>query len=239
MSTDSLLVRVRGLWADRAGVPVRFPPPGGVRVVVSPRSGLCPPQWVGVVLVGHAAIVTAPNPRLAGRLRAVLPTLPVRSLTDTARIGAALPVVGFGGPVTLHYVEQAQFRPVRYRFAVEVLPPAYPGLDAFLARQAEQDVGRSGLARATSVFVVQLEGSVVAAGGYRLLPGRVAALGALTTPRWRGFGLARTLVSAATSDALARRLLPQAVAVAGDARRILASLGFRELGARIDLRVAA
>ena len=141
--------------------------------------------------------------------------------------------------MTLHYVEQAQFRPARYRFAVESLPSGHPDLDAFLARQLDRDVARSGLPRATVVFAVRLEDSVVAAAGYRLLPARVAAVGALTAPKWRGFGLARTLVSAATSDALAKRLLPQATAVAGDARRILASLGFRELGARIDLRLAA
>ncbi|MDV9187572.1 hypothetical protein R6L23_04935 [Streptomyces sp. SR27] len=58
---DPLLGRARRLWEALAAAPVSFAPSGGVSVVVSPESGLCPPSWVGVVMLGNAAIVTAPT----------------------------------------------------------------------------------------------------------------------------------------------------------------------------------
>jgi RimJ/RimL family protein N-acetyltransferase len=239
MTVDLLLLRVRAVWADLTGASVQFPPRGGVRVVVSPRSGLCPPSWVGVVLLGGSAIVTAPNEQVACRLRAVLPTLPVGALTDRHRIRAALPVVSVDGPARLQYVDSKYFRPARREVSVEALPPEHADLAAFLTAATGQDAARSGLARATSVFVVRVEGTVVAAGGYCRWPGGVAHLSVMTAAKWRGRGLASAVVSAATADALARRLLPQATAVPDAACRMLSNLGFRELGARLDIRLAA
>jgi hypothetical protein len=50
-------------------VPVPFAPTGGVDVVVSPESGLCPAGrpagWVGVVALGDAAIVSVPTQSVA------------------------------------------------------------------------------------------------------------------------------------------------------------------------------
>ncbi|MGK5637962.1 hypothetical protein ACSNOK_06540 [Streptomyces sp. URMC 126] len=53
MPMDPLPDRARELWEYLAGVPVSFDPPGGVDVVVSPRSGLCPAGWVGAVARGR------------------------------------------------------------------------------------------------------------------------------------------------------------------------------------------
>jgi hypothetical protein len=240
MSTDLLMLRVRAMWADLAGAPVQFPPTGSVRVVVSPLSGLCPPLWVSVVALGGSAIVTVPNQRLARKLRAVLPTLPVRALTDVGSIGEALPVVAVGGPVTLHYVEPAYFRPLRKRVVVESLPPGHPDLVDFMARAEPPDAARSGLAKATSVFVVRRAGALVTAAGYRLWPDRVAHLGVMTAPSaFRRLGLGSAALSAATAHALARGLLPQGVAVPAASRHMFAALGFRELGTRLDVRLAA
>lgn len=63
---DPLVIRAREVWEDLARVPVAFVPPGGVDVVVSPRSGLCPGGWVGVVTLGGSAIVTAPTDAVRG-----------------------------------------------------------------------------------------------------------------------------------------------------------------------------
>ncbi len=52
MSIDPLLIRARELWEDLASAPVSFASDGGVRVVVSPESRLCPAGWVGVVRLG-------------------------------------------------------------------------------------------------------------------------------------------------------------------------------------------
>lgn len=72
MSMDPLVARARELWEDLAQVPESFAPPGGVNVVVSPRSGLCPVGWVGVVALGGSAIVTAPSDSAAVIVRDAL-----------------------------------------------------------------------------------------------------------------------------------------------------------------------
>ncbi|WP_406278078.1 hypothetical protein [Streptomyces sp. NBC_00191] len=69
MSMDPLLARAWGLWKDLAGVPVSFAPTGGVNVVVSPESGMCPVGWVGVVALGGLAIVTVPSESAAVMVR--------------------------------------------------------------------------------------------------------------------------------------------------------------------------
>ena len=79
MSIDPLLARARGLWEELASAPVSFAPLGGVSVVVSPQSLMCPPGWVGVVLLGGSAIVTAPSDRTAAMVREALANLPVLS----------------------------------------------------------------------------------------------------------------------------------------------------------------
>ena len=54
----------------------------GVEVVVSARSLLCPPSWVGVVTLGGSALVTAPDDRSAALLRRTFAGLPAPTLTD-------------------------------------------------------------------------------------------------------------------------------------------------------------
>ncbi|WP_319751999.1 hypothetical protein [Streptomyces sp. AK02-04a] len=65
MSREALVVRARGLWEGLARVPVSFAPTGGVSVVESPESEMCPVGWVGVVALGGSAIVTVPSARAA------------------------------------------------------------------------------------------------------------------------------------------------------------------------------
>src|SRR5262249_35202887 len=64
----TLLDDARRLWETLAGAPVAFGE-RGLNVVVSPGSLLCPPGWVGVVMLGDSAIATAPDERRADRLR--------------------------------------------------------------------------------------------------------------------------------------------------------------------------
>ncbi len=71
MSRNSL-DRARRLWAALARVPVTFPGPGDVAVVVSPESWMCPPGWAGVVTLDGAALVTVPDTDLAEPLRDAL-----------------------------------------------------------------------------------------------------------------------------------------------------------------------
>lgn len=112
MSRDPLLVRARGLWEGLARVPVSFAPTGGVSVVVSPESGMCPVGWVGVVALGGSAIVTVPSARAAVIVRDAVAGLSVEDVVDGVAVREVLPVARVLGPAALAYVSPEAFRPV-------------------------------------------------------------------------------------------------------------------------------
>src|SRR5262249_39732012 len=84
-----LVARARTLWEGLAGAPVAFD--SAVRVAVSRQSLLCPPGWVGVVVIDREAIVTAPDQETARTVQDALAGLPAPALTDAAVLGARPP----------------------------------------------------------------------------------------------------------------------------------------------------
>ncbi|MFI5836152.1 GNAT family N-acetyltransferase [Micromonospora sp. NPDC051300] len=234
MAGDPLLARARAAWLDLTGVPMAFPAGGGVEVAASAGSRLCPPGWVGIVVLGGAAVVTVPSDGLVGTVRAALRRLPVAELTDAGRLRALLPVAGVLGPASLAYLDEPRFRPASGD--VSVVPGAPADVAALLAAVPADDADECGLADVTSpVFVVRRGADVLAAAGYRRWPGRVAHLGVLTRADRRGRGLARAVASAAVVDALTNGLLPQWRARPEPSRRVARALGFRQLGAQLSL----
>jgi hypothetical protein len=164
---DALLVRARGLWSELVGVPVAWPAAGGVAVVTSAHSMLCPPGWVGIVVLGEAALVTTPVD--AGgddaAVRRALAGLPVGAIGDPARVGAAVPVAEVLGPATLAYCDDRAFRPV-HTGAVEEIDRHHHDLGPLLASVTGDEAGESGLDGITSpAFVVRSRDHVVAAAG--------------------------------------------------------------------------
>lgn len=238
MSTAPLLDRARDAWVTLAGVPVTFRREGEVRV--SPESRLCPPQWTGIVTLGGASIATVPDHRFSAALRVALASLPAGAESTVDRWRAALPVVDVLGPACLGYLDESDFRPLAGGPAAEQLPAGHADVAALLAAAEDHEAAESGIAGITSAAFVVRDGRTAAAvAGYRHWPGEVAHLCVLTAPAHRGRGLARAAASAATSDALASRLLPQWRARVPASRRIARAIGFSELGAQLSLRVAS
>lgn len=239
MPMDALLLVARGLWEELAGVPVSFAPTGGVSVVVSAESGLCPAGWVGVVALGGSVLVTVPDRSAAALVRDAPAGLWTEAVVDEALVREALPVAGTLGPAALSYVSPEGFRPVRAgALAVEQLPAGQPELRRLEAAAGDADAGEVGLSGITSpVFVVRERGEVVAAAGYEAWPARTAHLSVLTAPAARGRGLARVTGSAAVAHALAAGLLPQWRARPPASRRVAAALGFTELGSQLSIEL--
>ncbi|MEU3606417.1 GNAT family N-acetyltransferase [Streptomyces sp. NPDC035033] len=241
MPMDPLLLRARGLWEGLARGSVSFAPGGGVSVVVSPESGLCPVGWVGMVTLGESALVTVPVEKRALAVRHALERLPVGALMDGSSVNEVLPVARVLGPAVLSYVSPEKFLPVETgSLRVERLPAGHPELRRLEESAGDQDAGEAALDEITSpVFVVREHGRVVAAAGYQGWPSRTAHLGVLTAPDARGRGLARVTGSAAVAHALAAGLLPQwrARASAAASRRVAASLGFEELGFQLSIEL--
>jgi hypothetical protein len=105
----ALTARARELWVCLAGAAAGFAP--AISAVVSPRSGLCPRGWAGIVVLGGAALATAPDHQAARLVEQALGGLPAASLTDTGVLSRRLPVAAILGPAALAYLDPAEFRP--------------------------------------------------------------------------------------------------------------------------------
>jgi len=227
------------MWADLAGGPVEFPLNGGVEVVVSAGSRICPPGWGGVVVVGDAGIATVPHDSLIQVLSEALADLPLPAVTDADQLRTRLPIRNVLGPATLAYLDGADFRPVEGRTVVEELPPEHGDLAALLASVNAEDAEESGLSEITSqAFAVRGSTGLVAVAGYRHWPGSTAHLSVLTAPEHRGQGLAQVVASVAARSALANQLLPQWRARPEPSRRVAAALGFRHLGSQLSMNLS-
>ena len=210
-----------------------------VRVAVSPGSALCPPGWAGIVVLGGAALATAPDPGTAGLMEQSLGGLPVASLTDAYVLRNQLPVAAILGPASLAYLDPAEFRPQPGAAVITPLGLDDEGFRRFVLAADPGEAEESGIQELTSAaFAVREHGQVVAAAGYRDWPRRTAHLSVLTAAVARDRGLARAAASAAVAHALADGKLPQWRARPMASRRVARALGFRELGFQVSIRLA-
>ncbi|MFG3343952.1 GNAT family N-acetyltransferase [Streptomyces sp. NPDC048018] len=238
MSVDPLLIRARGLWEMLAAAPVSFAPSGGVTVVASPASGLCPPSWAGMVVLGDAAIVTAPTEAAARAMRCAVAKVPAESLAEADVVRTILPVAEVLGPATLGYASSDDFRPAAAGAAIEALTPGHRELHELVRSAGLKDADESGMEEITSpAFIVREGADVAAAAGYQTWSAATAHISVLTAPHHRGRGLARQVASAAVAHALAADLMPQWRARPVESRRVAAALGFRELGTQLSVRL--
>ncbi|MEF9884715.1 GNAT family N-acetyltransferase [Streptomyces sp. P9-A4] len=260
---DPLLGRARRLWEALAAAPVSFAPSGGVSVVVSPESGLCPPSWVGVVMLGNAAIVTAPTEAAARAWKRGTAGAPVESLVSAEAVRGMVHMTDALGPATLAYASPEDFRPWTAGAVgpagavVEEVRAGSEELRALVGSVGREDADESGIQEITSpAFVVRGEGgggnggagadgasggnggaAVIAAAGYRTWPESTAHISVLTAPGHRGRGLARRTASAAVARALEAGLMPQWRARTVESRAVARALGFRELGMQLSVRL--
>jgi len=238
MPLPALTARVRTVWESLAGVPVGFAPV--LRVAVSPRSRLCPPGWVGLLVIAGAAVATAPDARTAQMVQQALSTVPASSLTDLAVLSGELVIADMLGPATLAYLDSADFRPPPGPAIAVALDASDPALSPFLSDADVGDLGESGIVEITSpAFVVREQDRIVAAAGYRDWPGQVAHLSVLTAVHARGRGLGGAAASAAVAHALCENKLPQWRARPQASRRMARRLGFHELGSQVSIRLAS
>jgi hypothetical protein len=250
--TAALTARARELWeflavgwtatqvTGGAGTPAvsgaQFSP--AVRVTVSPGSALSPRGWAGIVVLGDAALVTAPDPGTARLIEQGLAGLPAASLTDAYVLRNRLAVAEILGPSSLAYLDPAEFRPQPGTAAVTALDLDNPAFREFVLAADPEEVEESGLREITTpAFAVREHGRVVAAAGYRDWPHGTAHLSVLTAAAARGRGLARAAGSAAVTRAIAEGRLPQWRARPMASRRVARALGFRELGLQVSIRL--
>ncbi|MGH3292449.1 MAG: GNAT family N-acetyltransferase [Trebonia sp.] len=232
----ALTARVRDLWEHLAGVSPGFDPTPAV--AVSPRSYLCPPGWVGIVVIGDAALATAPDRESARLVGQALAGLPAASLTSVSVLAGRLPVAGSLGPAALAYLDPADFRPWPGDAIITPLHLDHPGLRQFLLTADAEELEESGLQEITTpAFAVQEDDRVVAAAGYRDWPCGTAHLGVMTARAARGRGLARAAASAAVAHAVSENKLPQWRSRPEPSRRAARALGFRELGSQVSIRL--
>jgi GNAT superfamily N-acetyltransferase len=237
MYPPTLTARSRALWESLAGgAPAEFRP--ALRVTVSPDSRLCPPRWVGIVVIADAVIATAPTSDTAHAVQQALGALPLSSLTDPGMLSTRLQLLDMLGPACLAYLDPAEFHQHHDPIAIEQLLPGDEDLRQLIAASSAEDVEESGIKEITSpAFAAREHGTIISAAGYRDWPGEVAHLSVLTAATARGRGLARTVASAALAHAIQRGKLPQWRARPMASRHVARALGFRELGSQVSIRV--
>lgn len=227
-----LLGCVRAAWASYAGVG-RLE---GRQVVVNPESGLSPPGWVGIVVVGDTITATVPSAALAPALREALAAVPPAETVDMPALRRRLiAIFDSFDPAALFYAAGPPPPDPVEHAAAEATPE---GLGRLLAGVCEDDRDESGMGRLTGpVFVAHgPDGSVVAASGYRLWPRQVAHVCVLTHPTYRRMGYARAVSAAAIEHALAEGLLPQWRARPEASKALARSLGLFEVGVQLCFR---
>jgi GNAT acetyltransferase len=234
----ALTAQVRELWEHLAGTVTGFAP--AVSIAVSPQAALCPPGWIGIVVIGDAALATAPDHETARLAGQALSGLPAASLTSTDVLTSRLPVAEILGPAALAYLDPAEFHPGPGDADITPLGSDDLGLRQFLLAAGADDLRESGLEGITTpAFAVREHGQVAAAAGYRDWPRGTAHLCVLTAAAARGRGLARSAASAAAAHAIGEGKLPQWRARLEASRRVARALGFRELGSQVSIRLAA
>ncbi|PRY57370.1 GNAT family N-acetyltransferase [Glycomyces artemisiae] len=237
MADDSLTARAKALWELLAAAPVAFPSGPGVQVVASPGSKMCPPGWVGIVVLGDAAIATVPTEDALKPVQEALSSISVASLTQSDVLKSVLPIQAVLGPATLAYLSREHFVPTRPE-VIEQVAPDDPDVQALLKEVGVGDADESGIGEITSAaFVVREEGKITAVAGYRAWPGATAHMCILTAEAARGRGLAKRAAAAAVDHALTAGLLPQWRARPEASRRVASALGFRQLGAQLSFHL--
>ena len=212
----ALVDRARQLWAGLAGVPVSFPRHGR-SVVVAPGSQLCPPGWVGAIVIAGAALVTTPDAGTAAAVHRDLTGDP----TDPAAWRRALPVGEVRGPATLADLHERDFA------GADASAVEQGDATALLAATDPDEAEECGLAEITSpAYVIRAGDRVLAAAGYRVLAG---AGGAPERADGRGRARPRAGTRGRRGGGRGRSRKRPAAAVAGPAG------GVATRGARVGL----
>jgi RimJ/RimL family protein N-acetyltransferase len=234
---DVLAARARDLWESLAGAAAEFG--SDMSAAVSPGSALCPPGWLGLVVIGDAILATAPDHGTARFLEEALGGVPPASLADSIVLSRCLPGAEMLGPAALAYLDPAEFR--AWPSDALITPTGPDDLDfrRFVGAADAGDVEESGIGEITTpAFAVREHGQVVAAAGYHEWPLSTAHLSVLTASAARGRGLARAAASAAVAHAIQEGRLPQWRARGQESRRVARALGFRELGSQVSIRLS-
>jgi hypothetical protein len=231
-----VLMQARRMWELLSGTGATFGSAGHTAVVVSARSRLCPPNWIGIVALGDGALVTTPTEPAKQRFLAAVGKTPPEKLVRPDVVRNLLPVTAVLGPASLGYAGRDEFRPVRSD-DVEWLPGNHDDIRRLLQSADRTEAGESGIAGITSpAFVLRRDGAVVAASGYSIWMEMTAHICVLTDPRYRNCGLARAVASAAVEHALSAGLLAQWRARPAASRRVAEVLGFMSLGTQLTVR---
>ena len=176
-----LIARARDVWEHLAGTAAGFA--AAVSVTASPGSRLCPPGWAGIVVIGGAALATAPDHDTARLVEQALSDVPPASLAGAGVLAGLLQVGEALGPAALAYLDPADFRPCSGA-ATAPLELGHLGLREFLQAANADDLEESGMLEITTpAFAVREHGQVVAAAGYRDWPRGTAHVGGSQLPQ--------------------------------------------------------
>lgn len=215
------------LWRRLADDPRALEP--GTRRVVADTTGFCPPGWVGVVRLGDAYVVD-PGAADPDAVRALLE---VDDPADPEQVRRVCDVGETLGPAELGYLPDGWTRPpLPSDPQITLEEREVATLQSWLATLPEEDVAESSVVDMARVVVALVDDEVAGAVGHLAWPERVAHVGIVVAPAFRGRGIGRRLALAASVRAREAGLAPQWRAASDNAasRGLAAAAGYVEVG---------
>ena len=114
-------------------------------------------------------------------------------------------------------------------------------VESILSACAEEEQEESGVATMPAIFIAESSaGKPGAVASYEIWNDKIAQLGVLTKPEYRGQGLAASAAHAAAQNAISLRLIPQWRCRLGNSssERLSQRLGFHKVGLQLAIDVA-
>lgn len=146
---EEIQPRIYDLWEALAGVKGGLRDAKPTNIVVSPQSQLSRAGWVGIVQIGEAVLITAPDERQGALLRSALFGIDGDSLFGDGFLSRVLPIEDLRGPATLAYLRPADFRAQRASL-VEELVAGDPALTRLSGQVTQADSDESSITEITS-----------------------------------------------------------------------------------------
>lgn len=228
---DVSLQQVRGGWADRLDVDLSSLENSGLTLI--PRES----SYGVTALKFFDSIVAICHPTLLSKLS---------PLTSVDFLNMPLLLKSLKG----HKVNPIGIASIAYADSQTLKESSHIGIahegnvqevDSILSTCAEVEQEESGVATMPAIFVAEATtGKPGAVAGYEIWNDKIAQLGVLTKPEYRGQGLASLAAHTASQNALNLSLIPQWRCQVGNSKssRLSQKLGFHVVGLQLAIDVS-
>lgn len=227
---DGSLQQVRGGWADRLGIDLKFLENAGLTLI--PRES----SYGITALKFFDSTVAICQP-------ALLPTLTPLSADDFLNMPLLLKILSARkvNPIGIASISYADSATLTQSTDLGIAREGNNSeVESILSSCTESEQEESGVATMSSIFIAEsMTREPGAVASYEIWNDKIAQLGVLTKPEYRSQGLASAAAQAASKSALSLGLIPQWRCRIGNvnSERLSQRLGFHKVGLQLAIDV--